>query len=80
MPQEAGASLLSPPKGASCTSRKQCPDKEFYLASEELLCPNMKLTTLEKVHRALVPEHRGDCSGKTRKRAERCLERMLEVT
>ena len=30
-----------------------CPEKQFYLASEKLVCPNMKLTTLEKVRDAL---------------------------
>jgi quinolinate synthase len=41
----------------------------------------MKLTTLEKVHRALVSlEPRVTVPEETRKRAERCLERMLEVT
>lgn len=31
-----------------------CPDKEFHLASERLVCPNMKLTTLAKVRDALI--------------------------
>jgi len=31
-----------------------CPDKEFYLASRRLVCPNMKLTTLVKVRDALI--------------------------
>jgi len=29
--------------------RKENPDKVFYPASELAVCPNMKLTTLEKV-------------------------------
>lgn len=32
---------------------KYCPDKKFYLASESLVCPNMKSTTLAKVRDAL---------------------------
>ena len=30
-----------------------CPDKTFYPLSKELVCPNMKLTTLVDVLRAL---------------------------
>lgn len=33
--------------------RQVCPEKKFYLASERLVCPNMKLTTLEKVRDSL---------------------------
>ncbi|MDK2887864.1 MAG: quinolinate synthase [Thermoanaerobacter sp.] len=61
--------------------RKQCPDKEFYLASDKLICPNMKATTLEKVHRALVTlEPRVTVPPEIREKALRSLERMLAVT
>lgn len=57
---------------------KVCRSKEFYLASEQLVCPNMKSTTLSKVRDALknltpsilVEEE-------TRLRAKKALERML---
>jgi quinolinate synthase len=56
------------------------PEKKFYLLSPGLVCPNMKLTSLEKIARCLremqpvvhVPET-------TRSRAYRALERMLAV-
>lgn len=58
--------------------QKENPQKEFYLLSQGLICPNMKYTTLEKVvnsletmqHRITVPEH-------IREPARRALERML---
>jgi quinolinate synthase len=60
--------------------RKQCPDKQFYLASDKLVCPNMKKTTLEKVHQALISlEPRVDVPREIRERAVRCLDRMLAV-
>jgi quinolinate synthase len=34
--------------------RKENPRKRFHIASRALLCPNMKLTTLEDVRDALV--------------------------
>ncbi|BCS52050.1 quinolinate synthase NadA [Geobacter sp. SVR] len=60
--------------------RLENPDKEFILASPALLCPNMKLTSLEDVLHALqtlspvvsVPED-------IRLRARQALDRMLAV-
>lgn len=61
--------------------RKQCPGKEFYLASNKLICPNMKATTLEKVHKALVTlEPRVTVPADIREKALRSLERMLAVS
>jgi len=61
--------------------QKENPTKKFYLATEKLICPNMKLTTLEKVadslermeHRIIVPEE-------VRIKAKHSLDRMLEVS
>ncbi|MBT9172736.1 MAG: Quinolinate synthase A [Syntrophomonadaceae bacterium] len=60
--------------------RQENPDKEFFLLSQGLICPNMKYTTLEKVVRALetlqpqitVPDN-------VREGARRALLRMLEI-
>ncbi|MCL5038474.1 MAG: quinolinate synthase NadA [Firmicutes bacterium] len=60
--------------------RKENPEKAFYLASDKLVCPNMKRTTLELVKRSLetltpritVPEE-------IRRRAQAALGRMLEI-
>ncbi|MFA4885732.1 MAG: quinolinate synthase NadA [Desulfotomaculaceae bacterium] len=61
--------------------KKRCPDKQFYMASKKLVCPNMKKTTLEKVHQALISlEPRVTVPEKVRKQAIRCLERMLEIS
>lgn len=60
--------------------RKENPDKEFLLASEALICPNMKLTTIDDIIECLeemkniitVPEEIGV-------RAKMALDAMLEV-
>jgi quinolinate synthase len=60
--------------------RKENPEKEFILVSDEMLCPNMKVTTIEDVYEALVemknvitvPED-------IRLRAKKALDRMLAV-
>lgn len=60
--------------------RKQCPDKHFYLASDKLVCPDMKKTTLEKVYQALKHlSPRVDVPQEIRERAVRCLNRMLAI-
>jgi quinolinate synthase len=61
--------------------KKRCPDKQFYMASNKLVCPNMKKTTLDKVRQALTNlEPRVTVPEKVRKQAIRCLERMLEIS
>ena len=60
--------------------RRENPEKKFHLASRALICPNMKLTTLEDVRDALetlspvvtVP-------GEIREKAHAALEAMLRV-
>lgn len=60
--------------------RKENPDKAFYPLRKDMICPNMKKTTLNSVLRALqqnnfiikVPEH-------IRVPAKKALDRMLEV-
>jgi len=58
--------------------KKENPGKRFYLASRRLLCPNMKITTLDSVARALERmEHQILVSEEIRGRAAGALERML---
>jgi len=57
-----------------------CPDKEFYLASERLTCPNMKMTTLAKVRDALIAlSPRVTVKEEIRVRAKEALDRMLAL-
>lgn len=59
---------------------KRCPGKKFYPASNKLVCPNMKATTLDKVHQALINmEPRVTVPEDIRVRALKSLERMLAV-
>ena len=46
-------SNLAPEKYLVNEYLKQNPNKKFYLASEKLVCPNMKKNTLEKVRDCL---------------------------
>ena len=60
--------------------RRDNPDKEFLLASESLICPNMKLTTLEDVHESLTEmKNFVEVPEEIRLKAKATLDRMLEV-
>ena len=60
--------------------RKDNPEKQFILAYEGAICPNMKLNTLERLYVALKEEkHIVTVPEPTAKQARKALERMLEL-
>lgn len=60
--------------------RNENPDKEFILASPALICPNMKLTSLEDVLAALQTMHPVvTVAEEVRVAAKRALDRMIAV-
>jgi quinolinate synthase len=60
--------------------RKDNPDKEFFMPSTSLICPNMKLTKLEDILRSLQTlEPRVTVPEAIRVRAKQALDRMLAV-
>jgi quinolinate synthase len=61
--------------------KKENPEKLFYPASEQAICPNMKLITLEKVLWALEDmKPKIDVPLEITSKARRCIERMLEYS
>ena len=76
----AGRFIIGTEAGILYRLRKESPDKEFILASPALICPNMKLTSLEDILASLqtmepvvkVPED-------IRLPAKRALDRMLAI-
>jgi quinolinate synthase len=66
--------------GLAYRLQKEHPNKRFYLASKKLICPNMKLTTLDKVADALeMMQHRVRVDEEVRDRAKTALDRMLQI-
>ena len=60
--------------------RKENPEKNFYLAYEGAICPNMKLTTLDRLYSALKEEKNVvKVPEAIAKKARASLERMFEV-
>ena len=57
-----------------------CPDKKFYPLSKDLVCHNMKATTLVDVYNCLIGEGGEEIvmDEETRLAAVRCIEKMIE--
>ncbi|MCM1059385.1 MAG: quinolinate synthase NadA [Eubacterium sp.] len=58
----------------------ECPDKEFYTLSKNLICPNMKRTTLMDVYKALQGGGLEiEMSSDVMEKASVCIKKMLEL-
>ena len=59
----------------------RCSDKRFYLLSKNLICPNMKLTTLMDVYHAVAGEGGEEIllDADTIEKARKCIDRMIEL-
>jgi quinolinate synthase len=67
--------------GLAYRLQKEHPNKRFYLASKKLICPNMKLTTLDKVADALEKmQYQVTVDEQIRNRAKISLDRMLQLS
>jgi len=61
--------------------KKANPSKDFYVPTERLVCPTMKLTTLGWVAHSLeAMEHQIKITGDIKERSFKALERMLRVS
>jgi quinolinate synthase len=60
--------------------RKENPDKRFYPASDWAICPNMKLTTIEKILWSLQDmKHEIKVPRNIRLRAKKAVNKMMEI-
>ena len=60
--------------------RKENPEKQFFTAYADAVCPNMKLTTLDRLYAALKEEkHVVKVPEAVAKKARAALERMFEI-
>lgn len=59
----------------------QCPDKTFYTLSKELICPDMKETTLVDVYRTIVGNGGEEIflDNETMTKASKCINKMIEL-
>lgn len=59
----------------------ECPDKKFHPLSKDLICPNMKATTLMDVYHVICGNggEEIDLDEDTRLKAKKCIDRMIEL-
>jgi quinolinate synthase len=78
---KAGTFIVATEEGILHRLRKDNPDKQFVLAYEDAVCPNMKLNTLEKLYTALKEEkHVVTVPDAVSRQAKKALDRMFEIT
>lgn len=77
---EAGDIIVGTEIGIIHRLRKENPEKKFIPASEQAICPNMKLITLEKILWALEElKYQIKVPPEIASRARKTVERMLEI-
>ncbi len=77
----ASSFIIGTEQGLLYPLQKACPNKSFYPAASHMICPSMKLTTLEKVKRVLEDlAPRIEVAPEIRDRARKALTRMLELS
>ena len=77
---EAKEFIIGTEMGIIHRLKKENPNKKFYPASENLICPGMKLITLKDVAQSLEKmRYKIEIPEEVRKRAKKSLDKMLEV-
>lgn len=58
-----------------------CPDKDFYVLSKELICADMKATTLVDVYRTIIGSGGEEIllDAETMTKARKCIDKMIEL-
>ena len=81
MESNAKQFVIATEKGVYDRLKRDCPNKEFYMIKENIICPNMKWHTLEDIYNALEYEqHEIFVDEELAKKALTCVDRMLELS
>lgn len=72
--------IIATEKGVVDRLKRDCPEKEFILIKDSIICPNMKHNTLEDIYNVLKNEDNEIfVDEEISKKALLCIDRMLEV-
>ena len=71
--------VIATEKGVSDRLSRDCKDKEFILISDRIICPNMKMNTLDDIYNVLLNEDNEiTINEDVFKPARLCIEKMLQ--
>ena len=72
--------IIATEKGVVDRLKRDCPNKEFILIKENLICPNMKFNTLTDIYNSLKNEdYEINVDSEIASKARKSIDRMLEV-
>ena len=72
--------VIATEKGVVDRLKRDCPDKEFILIKDSIICPNMKHNTLEDIYNVLKNENNEiTVDEEISKKALNCINKMFEV-
>ncbi len=72
--------VIATEKGVVDRLKRDCPDKEFILIKDNIICPNMKHNTLEDIYSVLKNENNEiTVDEEISKKALNCINKMFEV-
>ena len=72
--------IICTEEGVLCELKKRNPDRQFYMVTDDFLCPDMKKVTLDKVLKVLEEGcNRVEVDPELSRTSMRPLERMLEL-
>lgn len=72
--------VIATEKGVVDRLKRDCPDKEFILIKDNIICPNMKHNTLEDIYSVLKNENNEiTIDEEISKKALNCINKMFEV-
>ena len=73
--------IIATEKGVADRLKRDCPEKDFILIKDNIICPNMKWHTLQDIYNALDKEqHEITVDEEIAKKAIGCIDRMLAVS
>ncbi len=73
--------VIATEKGVVDRLKRDCPDKNFVLIKDSIICPNMKWNTLEDIYNSLLnAENEIIVEKEVSDKALVCIDRMLEVS
>lgn len=72
--------IIATEKGVLDRLKRDCPEKEFHLIKDDIICKNMKWNSIEDIYNALLNEqHEISINKEIQKKAFECINKMMNL-